>query len=130
MDFSSPQAIAAIVAGLVSLVTGAITAGITYYVTIIKFRLDNRTMFQAEHAARQLMMDEKWRWRTFDILKHHLGGFEDNELRQILVRAGAIRTVANNGKEVWGLLDRNRDKLGVSKLQDNPGYRIEGVPDH
>jgi hypothetical protein len=45
LDLSSPQAVAAIVAGVVSAV-------VTCYVMIVKFRLDNRTVFQAELAAR------------------------------------------------------------------------------
>jgi hypothetical protein len=130
---SSPQAVAAIVAGVVSILTGIVTAVVTYYVTIVKFRLDNRTMFQAELAARKLMMHPTWQWRTFEVIRHHLGGFKDNELRQILVRAGAIRTKAKNGKEVWGLLDRNRAYLGVTRLQVSPNESnadlIKGVPD-
>jgi hypothetical protein len=41
--------------------------------------------------------DADWTWRTFAIIKHHLGGFEDDELRKLLVRAGAIRATAKTG---------------------------------
>ena len=125
MDFSSPQVTAAIVAGVVSLIGGAATGVLTYMATVLKFQLDNKTFFQAESVARKLMMDSTWRWRTFDIIKHHLGGFKDDELRQILVRAGAIRTSAKDGTEVWGLLDRVDDYIGVEKLSENPGHRDE-----
>jgi hypothetical protein len=77
LDLSSPQAVAAIVAGVVSILVGLITAVVTCYVMIVKFRLDNRTVFQAELAARELMMNSRWQWRTFEIIRHHLGGFKD-----------------------------------------------------
>ena len=81
-----------------------------------KDRLDNRTIFAAEQVVRELMMDSEWNWRSFKIIQHHLGGFAEDELRKILVRAGAIRVTAKNGDELWGLLDRNRDYIGVERL--------------
>jgi hypothetical protein len=75
-----------------------------------------RVQFAAERVARELLMDGRWRLRTFDIIKHHLGGFSDDDLRQILVRAGAIRFQSKEGKELWGLLERNSDRLGVDKV--------------
>ena len=62
-------------------------------------QLDNKTMFAAERVAHELMMDKDWLWRTFRVIKHHIGGFEDDELRKILVRAGAIRAKAADGQE-------------------------------
>jgi hypothetical protein len=35
-------------------------------------------------------MQSKWRLRSFDVIKFHLGGFEDDDLRKMLVKAGAI----------------------------------------
>jgi len=40
----------------------------------------------------------------------------DIELRKVLVRAGAVRFEGPGGKEMWGLLERNSEKL--SKSQD------------
>jgi hypothetical protein len=76
-------------------------------------------------VARELMMDSQWRWRSFEVIKHHLGGFDDNELRKILVRAGAIRTKSDDGKEVWGLLDRVRKDVGILQLTTKTGHRYE-----
>ena len=39
--------------------------------------------------------------RSFDVLKKHLGGFEEDELRKILVRAGAILVFRDDGTEWW-----------------------------
>lgn len=86
-----------------------------------KDRLDNKTIFAAERVAHELMMDATWNWRTFKIIKHHLGGFDDDELRKILVRAGAIRVLSSSGEEVWGLIDRNRTSIGVERLSSGGG---------
>ena len=89
-----------------------------------KSRFDNRLEFAAENVARQLMMDPQWRLRSFDLIKHHLGGFEDNDLRRILVRAGAIRFSSNSGAELWGLIERNRELLGARQINQDPGHRV------
>jgi hypothetical protein len=39
------------------------------------------------------------------------GGFSDDDLRQLLVRAGALRFEGSNGDELWGLRERNQDRL-------------------
>jgi len=85
-----------------------------------KDRLDHKTVFAAERVAHELMMDSTWRWRSFKIIKHHLGGFDDDELRKILVQAGAIRVTSKSGEELWGLLDRNRVYVGVERLSQDP----------
>jgi hypothetical protein len=65
----------------------------------IAFEYDNdrtRASFMAERVARDLLSYPKANYRTFRIMRHHIGGFGDDELRQILVRAGAIRTYVEN----------------------------------
>ncbi|MBV6623831.1 MAG: hypothetical protein KI793_13000 [Rivularia sp. (in: Bacteria)] len=59
----------------------------------------------AERSVQKLLECTKWKRRTFNTLKYHLGGFEDDELRKILIRAGAIRF--EEDVETWGLLERN-----------------------
>ena len=49
--------------------------------------------------------------RSFVTLKNYLGGFEDDELRKILVRAGAIRTFRDDGSEWWRLLSRMEEYI-------------------
>jgi len=88
-----------------------------------KARLDNRALFAAEQVAHTLLMHPEWESRTFRIIKARLGGFDDEALRQILVRAGAIRFIGRDGQtgeptERWGLLDRNRKLL--TPVDDEP----------
>ncbi len=98
--------------------TSAITAFITALVTFIiqerKLKVEMikvRTEFMAEQAAKQLLESEQWQRRSFERIQKRLGGFEENELRKILVRAGAVRFEGDDGKEYWGLISRNRDVI-------------------
>ncbi|MEG4574689.1 hypothetical protein QUA56_18650 [Microcoleus sp. N3A4] len=104
---------------LTSIVTAFGTAIVTTLASFllqerrIKFEFAQmRTEFMAEQVARQLLEHENWQRRSFKAIKHRLGGFDDDELRKILVRAGAIRFEDRNTKEeFWGLIHRNRDVL-------------------
>lgn len=114
---------------LVSIATAAATALIAMLTTTSKLQKEFkddyirdqdrlRTMFRAESVALKLLNNENWKMRSFSAIKKRLGGFEDDELRQILVRAGAIRYEKNEAgdnsedkNELWGLIDRNLDKL-------------------
>jgi hypothetical protein len=122
MDFSSPQLAAAAVAGIVALVTACATAVVTIALAERKMRRDFRLDFAAERVAHELMLT-KWRLRSFALIKSHLSGFEDNELRRILVKAGAIRFTSKSGFELWGLLDRNRYLLGMHRVPWDPENR-------
>ena len=44
-------------------------------------------------------------------IEKRLGGFQNDELRKILVRAGAARFSSGDDTELWGLISRNRDDL-------------------
>ena len=46
------------------------------------------------------------------MIKKRLGGFGDDELRKLLVRAGAVRAFRNkDGAELWGLASLNPELL-------------------
>ena len=63
----------------------------------------------AERAALNLLECTPWKRRTFKALKYHLGGYDDDELRKLLIRAGALRFT--DDQETWGLLTRNQSEL-------------------
>jgi hypothetical protein len=123
MNWLSDQVNAATIAGVVSLATSLIIATMTIILTTRKMRPDFKLEFAAEGLAKAILMDRKWRYRTFRALKYHLGGFTDDELRKILIRAGGIRFTAG-GQEVWGLLSRNREFLCVDEIKETPTARV------
>jgi hypothetical protein len=67
---------------------------------------ENKTEFVAERTVKHFLNHKSYTDRSFETLQKHLGGFEDDELRKILVRAGAIRTYRTDGSEWWRLLSR------------------------
>ena len=95
--------------------TALVTALASFFMQERRMRFEfaqMRTEFMAEQVARQLLEHKNWKRRSFKAIKHRLGGFDDDELRKILVRAGAIRFEDRNTKEeFWGLIHRNRDVL-------------------
>ena len=105
---------------LVSIVSGAIGGYGSYRVQERKLQKEYQLQDSAERVARTLLSDQTWRLRSFKVIRHHLGGFEDNELRKILVRCGAIRFMSRSGQELWGLVERNTDRLGITKVDADP----------
>ena len=100
---------------LTTIITAAVTSLITGLVTFAvqerKLKMELRTEFMAEHAAKLLLQTDKWQKRSFEEIKKRLRGFGDDELRKILVRAGAVQFEGSQSNELWGLISRNRDEL-------------------
>ncbi len=101
----------ALATGLLGVLAGAFGALATLFMNERRVRRQYRLDLSAEALARELLTHRKWRLRNFATIKRHMGGFADDELRQILVRAGAVRFAAEDGGEWWGLLRRNRNLL-------------------
>ncbi|MGO3128342.1 MAG: hypothetical protein ACTIJY_09790 [Luteimonas sp.] len=103
-----------IIAGLLATLVGAIVGGGVSFLLnrqlhaqqLERLRTEHKTEFAAEDTARHFLSHRGYTDRSFDVLRKHLGGFEDNELRRILVRAGAVRTYRDDGSEWWRLLSR------------------------
>ena len=110
----------ALISSLTSYILSIKKAGADFDRLKREYQLD----FAAERVAQNLMKDEKWKLRSFRVIKHHLGGFEDDDLRKILIRAGAIRFKSASGQELWGLFERNRHRLGQLNIDDDPGERL------
>jgi len=119
VNWFSVQANAAIIAGVVSLSITLIMVLVAIILTNRNVRQNFKLEFAAEGVAREMLMDRNWPYCSFRVLKYHLSGFTDDELRKILVRAGGIRLTAG-GQEVWGLLSRNREYLSVEEIKEAP----------
>jgi hypothetical protein len=76
----------------------------------------NKVEFMAETTARHFLSHKSFTDRSFDTLRQHLGGFEDDELRKILVRAGAMRVYRADGSEWWRLLSRMDEYIERKQL--------------
>jgi hypothetical protein len=80
-------------------------------------REQHRTEFMAEETARDLLSHKGFTDRSFEALQRHLGGFEDDELRKILVRAGAMRVYRDDGSEWWRLVSRMEEFIEKKDLE-------------
>jgi len=79
-----------------------------------RLRTEFRTEFMAEQAIHSLL-SEGFPKRSFAAIKKRLRGFDDNELRKLLIRAGAVCFEGQAGKELWGLQDRTKNDLEDDK---------------
>jgi hypothetical protein len=98
---------------LASLLGTLVGGGITYFLNkqshshqLAALREQFKTDFIAEETARHFLNHKSYTDRSFETLQKHLGGFSDDDLRKILVRAGAIRIYRDDGSEWWRLLSR------------------------
>ncbi|MEU9782135.1 hypothetical protein AB0H92_14380 [Streptomyces phaeochromogenes] len=112
----------ALVAAGVALVVGLATGAVSIFVARIQAkhavelkREELRTEYMAEAAIHRLLKNPRWSSRTFGTIQRWIGdGFDEKELRRLLVRAGAVCIPDRTGRdrELWGLVDRNEDVLG------------------
>ena len=108
-------AVSAFFGGLISF----ILQFIKFKQEIHQLKMNHKTEFMAEDTAIHFLSHKGYTDRSFETLRERLGGFEDDELRKILVRAGAVR-VFKEGKEPeewWRLLSR-MDEYIEKKRQD------------
>lgn len=77
----------------------------------------HKVEYMAEETARHFLSHKGFTDRSFDTLRNHLGGFGDDELRRILVRAGAIRVYRDDGSEWWRLLARMDEYIERKQLE-------------
>lgn len=84
-----------------------------------RLRTELRTEFMAEEAIRRLLLHEKWEKRSFAEIMRRVGGFEDDELRKLLVRSGAVRFYGNKNIEFWGLIERNKGHVNKPESDDS-----------
>jgi hypothetical protein len=74
-----------------TILIAAFTGYITFRIQERRLKQELKTEFMAEKVVSELLSAEKWTKRSFEAIKRRLGGFEDDELRKILVRSGAVR---------------------------------------
>lgn len=80
-----------------------------------------KTEHMAETTARYYLNHKGYTDRSFEMLKMRLGGFDDDELRKILVRAGAVRYIRKDGTEWWRLISRMDE--AINKIKGKETYR-------
>ena len=92
------------------LLSGALGGVVTALIAIYQTRIFDRDKviadFNAVRVVQNLLKSEGGIYRSFSMIRHYIGGYSDNELRKLLVRAGAVRAMSQDGREAWALWDR------------------------
>jgi 5-bromo-4-chloroindolyl phosphate hydrolysis protein len=112
------------VSGLVGLLGVVLGGFISWYIQKDRLSADLdialqsvKTEHMAEEAVRHYLSHKGYTDRSFELLSQRLGGFEDDELRKLLVRAGAVRYMRKNGTEWWRLLSRMAEAGGKAEVK-------------
>jgi hypothetical protein len=104
--------IAAVISAGVAIAAAVVSGWTASNLQRDRLKQELKTEFMAEEAIVALLSDKDWKLRSFKAIKRHLNGFDDNALRQLLVRSGALCFTGATGIELWGLRHRNGDLLG------------------
>jgi len=99
---------------MTALAGGAVAGYLTFLVEAKKLQKEYQLQDNAERVVRDLLNHTEWKLRSFKVIQHHLGGFTDAELRKAIGAGGRC------GHELWGLLDRNRHRLAIAKIDEDP----------
>ena len=94
----------ALMAGITSVVVTLITTSLSE----AHFKETRKLDYTVEKLIVKFLKSSRYKVRKFETIKTLLGGFEDNELRKILVRSGAVRKYIKE-IEHWGLYEKNKN---------------------
>jgi len=98
----------AILAAVVAASVSVLVSGLGVWYQEVKYRRRSR----GELAVRSLLTARGWKLRSFENIKAKLGGYDDDELRRLLVRSGAVQfRRRSDPAEMWGLLDKNKTRV-------------------
>ncbi|WP_200974850.1 hypothetical protein [Echinicola sp. 20G] len=104
-----------------TLFIAAIPAILTGLIAYFGNRLDYlrfRSETMAERTVRYYLSHKGYTDRKFTTIKKSIGRYKDDELRRILVRAGAERSYRGEEteeNEYWNLLSRKMEKIQKKK---------------
>ncbi len=78
--------------------------------------LKEKTLKEAEKIALQLLNDKRFNMRLFSTIKKRVGLASEKELRDLLVRIGAVPFDGEGDEELWGLKSRNLEKISPNQV--------------
>ncbi|MFD2089983.1 hypothetical protein [Blastococcus deserti] len=115
----APEVVAGIITGGAGLAGVLITACIKSRAGRTEDAGRDERMLQ--EAIRELL-NGRWELRTLQTIKKHVALDDEDELRQALRRAGAVRFYRERGTsretELWGLRQRNLERLRGRAQED------------
>lgn len=86
------------------------------------FRLQNQGTEIVKGFLTEMLSHRSYTDRSFAALKAPIGGYRDDEIRQLLHEVGAKKTTRDDGSEWWYLLSRQDERIAKKQA------RHESVP--
>lgn len=115
----------AVITGVVAFVVGCAASSVSIWI----YRNQTLTESNAIKTAKKLMQRKNYDYkRPFEILKRRIGGFEDEALRRILVRAGAVRFYQSY-RDVYVAKDKQETEEDKALLDAKPPVEMWGMTD-
>lgn len=81
-----------LVPALIAKAISAITVIAPLLDTVKRLRREFTLDIQPEATDKKLLQCPEWRFPTIKTLNYQIAGFEEDELRQVLIRAGVVRS--------------------------------------
>jgi hypothetical protein len=111
---------------LAGVVVGSIGTGLFNLLLQQKQFRHNKEMFLLQNKSSEIvkgflieMLSHKsYTDRSFAALKAPIGGYSDDEIRQLLHEVGARKTNREDGSEWWYLLSRQEERIAKRQARD------------
>lgn len=104
---------------IAGVITGTIGTGLLNYILQSRQFDHNKEMFLLQNKSAEMIKDllsnmlnhREHIDRSFKALKHPVGGYSDDEIRQFLHELGAKKVHRDDGTEWWYLLSRQVERI-------------------
>lgn len=110
---------------LTGVVVGTLASGVVNLVLQNRQFKQERAMYVLENQGTEnvksllleMLSHRSYTDRSFDAIRMKVGGYTDDEIKQLLHEVGAKKTSRNNGEEEWWFL-ADREPERIEKRQD------------
>lgn len=103
-------------------VGGLLTGFVNYFLQKSQFKhnkemyyLQNMSKEKVKDYLKELLNHKKYPERKFITLRKRVGAYSDDELRILLTEVGALKSLRDDGIELWYLKERNKERKNPSK---------------
>lgn len=105
---------------LIGVLLGAVITGLFSYLLLMHQLKHNKEMFLLQNRSKEMVKDilndmlnhKDHIDRSFDALSRRIGGYTDDEIKQLLHEIGAIRVIrSEDNSEWWYLKEREGERI-------------------
>jgi len=117
---------------LIGVVTGGLLTGLINYLLQTKrfahekdmFLLQNQSKEMVKNILAEMLNHRSYTDRNFAALKKPIGGYSDDEIRQLLHELNA-KKIDRDGGEWWYLLDREEERIKTLRARKAKKKAVE-----